>query len=87
MQGSGMGPPSKAPAVALGAWHVHARHACSIPDVRLCGRCRAPSQPPAPLPPWPLASQMRVIGATMGAWGKEKYGMKPKKVEALEFHR
>ncbi len=31
--------------------------------------------------------QMTVIGATMGAWGKEKYGMKPKKVEALEFLR
>lgn len=30
-------------------------------------------------------AQMRVIGASMGAWGKEKYGMKPKKVEALEF--
>jgi hypothetical protein len=30
---------------------------------------------------------MTVVGATMGAWGKEKYGMKPKKVEVLEFLR
>lgn len=31
--------------------------------------------------------QMTVIGPTMGAWGSEKYGMKPKKVEAFEFLR
>lgn len=30
---------------------------------------------------------MTVIGPTMGAWGSEKYGMKPKKVEAFEFLR
>lgn len=31
--------------------------------------------------------QVTVIGATMGAWGKERYGMKPKKVEALEYYQ
>ena len=39
------------------------------------------------MPPTNLPLQMTVIGATMGAWGKEKYGLKPKKVEALEFLR
>jgi hypothetical protein len=39
--------------------------------------------------PCPAASplQVTVLGMKMGAWGKEKYGLKPKKVEALEFYR
>lgn len=28
----------------------------------------------------------RVIGATMGQWGKDKYGTKPKKVDAFEYY-
>ncbi|KAL4853137.1 CSC1-like protein [Chlorella vulgaris] len=31
--------------------------------------------------------KVTVIGATMGAWGREKYGMKPTKVDAFEFYR
>lgn len=31
-------------------------------------------------------AQKTVIGKTMGAWGSEKYGMKPKKVDAFEFY-
>ena len=30
--------------------------------------------------------QKTVIGKTMGAWGSEKYGMKPRKVDAFEFY-
>lgn len=30
--------------------------------------------------------QVRVVGAMLGPWGKEKYGMKPVKVDALEFY-
>ncbi|PSC73975.1 ERD4-related membrane isoform B [Micractinium conductrix] len=30
--------------------------------------------------------KVTVIGAKMGEWGKTKYGLKPKKVEALEFY-
>lgn len=29
--------------------------------------------------------QVRVLGATMGAWGREKYGMKPVKKDCLEY--
>ncbi|KAL6782290.1 hypothetical protein ACKKBG_A06245 [Auxenochlorella protothecoides x Auxenochlorella symbiontica] len=29
--------------------------------------------------------KMTVVGPTMGAWGREKYGLKPVKVEALQF--
>jgi hypothetical protein len=29
---------------------------------------------------------VRVIGALLGAWGKERYGMKPVKVDALDFY-
>ena len=28
---------------------------------------------------------MRVLGATLGEWGREKYGMKPVKRDALEY--
>jgi hypothetical protein len=31
--------------------------------------------------------QVTVVGATMGAWGREKYGLKPTKVDALEFYQ
>lgn len=31
--------------------------------------------------------KVTVLGVRMGEWGKEKYGLKPKKVEALEFYR
>ena len=30
-------------------------------------------------------AQVRVMGAMMGAWGREKYGMKPIKKDALEY--
>ncbi|KAL4515648.1 hypothetical protein Ndes2437B_g07075 [Nannochloris sp. 'desiccata'] len=30
---------------------------------------------------------MTVIGAKLGAWGREKYGLKPTKVDALEFYQ
>lgn len=30
--------------------------------------------------------QKTVIGKTMGAWGSEKYGLKPQKVDAFEFY-
>lgn len=30
--------------------------------------------------------QTTVLGATLGPWGKEKYGLKPKKVDALEWY-
>ena len=29
--------------------------------------------------------QVRVLGATMGAWGREKYGLKPVKKDCLEY--
>ena len=32
------------------------------------------------------AAQVRVIGARYGKWGREKYGAKPQKVDALEFY-
>ena len=28
---------------------------------------------------------MRVLGATLGEWGREKYGLKPVKMDALEY--
>ena len=28
---------------------------------------------------------MRVLGATLGEWGREKYGLKPVKRDALEY--
>ena len=31
--------------------------------------------------------QITVTGATMGAWGREKYGLKPTKVDAFEFYQ
>lgn len=31
--------------------------------------------------------KLTVLGAAMGAWGREKYGMKPVKVDAFEFYR
>lgn len=30
-------------------------------------------------------AQVRVMGAMMGSWGREKYGMKPIKKDALEY--
>jgi hypothetical protein len=30
--------------------------------------------------------QVRVIGPLLGAWGKEKYGLKPVKVDAMEHY-
>lgn len=33
-----------------------------------------------------LAVQVRVIGAQYGAWGRSRYGVKPQKVDALEFY-
>ncbi len=30
--------------------------------------------------------QVRVIGARYGKWGRDKYGAKPQKVDALEFY-
>lgn len=30
--------------------------------------------------------QVRVTGAQYGKWGREKYGLKPQKVDALEFY-
>ena len=30
-------------------------------------------------------SQVRVLGATLGEWGREKYGLKPVKMDALEY--
>jgi len=30
--------------------------------------------------------QVRVVGAQYGKWGREKYGVKPQKVDALEFY-
>ena len=33
-----------------------------------------------------MLMQVRVVGALLGPWGKEKYGMKPVKVDALEFY-
>jgi len=32
-----------------------------------------------------LDGQVRVLGATMGAWGREKYGMKPVKKDCLDY--
>lgn len=29
--------------------------------------------------------EIKVYGALMGAWGKEKYGIKPVKVDAIQF--
>lgn len=29
---------------------------------------------------------MRVTGAQYGKWGREKYGLKPQKLDALEFY-
>jgi hypothetical protein len=31
--------------------------------------------------------KVTVLGAAMGAWGREKYGVKPVKVDAFEFYR
>ena len=31
--------------------------------------------------------QLTVLGLKLGAWGRDKYGIKPKKVDALEFYR
>lgn len=30
--------------------------------------------------------QVRVVGAQYGQWGRSRYGMKPTKVDALEFY-
>ena len=30
--------------------------------------------------------QVRVVGPLLGPWGKERYGSKPVKVDALEFY-
>lgn len=31
-------------------------------------------------------AQVRVTGAQYGKWGREKYGLKPQKLDALEFY-
>ena len=33
-----------------------------------------------------LGGQVRVTGAQYGKWGREKYGLKPQKLDALEFY-
>ena len=38
-----------------------------------------------PLSPEPCGAQTRVLGATLGEWGREKYGLKPVKMDALEY--
>jgi hypothetical protein len=32
-----------------------------------------------------VGAQVRVLGATLGEWGREKYGLKPVKRDALEY--
>lgn len=44
-----------------------------------------PASPSKVVPEHARAPQMTVVGPTMGAWGREKYGLKPVKVEALQF--
>jgi hypothetical protein len=34
----------------------------------------------------PACAQVRVVGALLGAWGLQRYGKKPAKVDALDFY-
>lgn len=61
---------------AAGSCACTRRHGSAL----LMSPCHAPPRPVS-------ARQVTVLGVRMGDWGKEKYGMKPKKVEALEFYR
>lgn len=54
-------------------------------DVEQAGGVGACHNPFAWAPGLPTPEQTTVLGPSMGAWGRDKYGLKPKKIDSLEF--
>lgn len=58
---------------------------------RLAGWGWAPVLPPPPLlarlSPAPAPAQVSVVGVRYGAWGLQRYGAQPTRVDALQFYR